>query len=322
MQYRELGASNLRVSVVGLGGNTFGPPRLTIVESQRCIERAAELGVNFIDTAFTYGQGNSEVHIGRALMGSREQWIIASKFNLGQRLPDETVRACIVRQCETSLMRLGSDYLDLYQIHGSAQGIEEEAILAALAELVGAGKVRWVGECNYAAWRHASAIQLARRHGWPQMISCQNHYNLLRRHVEFETLPFCREYGVGFLPYFPLAGGFLTDKYERGQPAPSGTRGAAGSPIVAKSRSVRNEAIQHALKEWAHARGHTLGELAIAWLLSRPEVSSVLTGVSTPAQVEQNVRAAEWVLTDSERAAVDEISAWDGSTESAEIHPR
>ncbi|HNZ89604.1 MAG TPA: aldo/keto reductase [Acidovorax sp.] len=319
MQYRTLGASDLRVSVIGLGGNTFGPPRLTLAQSVRCIERAGELGVNFIDTAITYGQGESEAHIGQALVGRRQDWVLATKFNLAHRAPGESVRERILKHCETSLRRLQSDYIDLYQLHYNAPGVAAEEVLEVLADLVRTGKVRWVGQCNLASWRHAGLLAQAQRQGGPAMVSCQNHYNLLRRQVEFETLPFCREKGIAFLPYFPLAGGFLTDKYEAGQPAPQGTRGAAGSPIVTRSRTARNETIQAALKSWAHARGHTLGELAVAWLLSHPEIPSVIAGVSTPEQVEQNVRAADWVLSDAERTQVDAIAAWDGSEELAEM---
>lgn len=319
MQYRTLGASDLRVSVIGLGGNTFGPPRLAPEQSARCIARAGELGVNFIDTAVTYGQGESESHIGRALVGCRHNWVIATKFNLAHRAPGESVRERILKHCDTSLRRLQSDHIDLYQLHYHSPGVPDGEVLDVLSELVQAGKVRWVGQCNLASWRHATLLEVSQREGWPAMVSCQNHYNLLRRQVEFETLPFCREKGIAFLPYFPLAGGFLTDKYEAGQPAPQGTRGAAGSPIVTRSRTARNEAIQAVLKDWAHARGHSLGELAVAWLLSHPEIPSVIAGVSTLEQVEQNVCAADWVLTDAERAEVDALAAWDGSDELAEM---
>ena len=319
MQYRTLGSSDLRVSVIGLGGNTFGPPRLTPEQSVRCIERAGELGINFIDTAVTYGQGESEAHIGQALAGRRHDWVLATKFNLAWRAEGETVRERIVKHCETSLKRLQTDHIDLYQLHYHAPGVPADEVLETLADLVQAGKVRWVGQCNLASWRHADWLATARQRGLPQMVSCQNHYNLLRRHVEFETLPFCREQGIGFLPYFPLAGGFLTDKYVAGQPAPEGTRGAAGSPIVARSRTARNEAIQSALKGWAHAQGHTLGELAVAWLLSHPEIPSVIAGVSSLEQVEQNARAAQWVLSEAQRAEVDALAAWEGSEELAEM---
>lgn len=319
VRYRKLGSSNLSVSVSGLGGNTFGPPRLDKGQSVACIRRARDLGVNFIDTANIYGEGLSEEHVGAAIKGHREEWVIATKFNLLKLGANESVGEHIKHQCDDSLRKLGTDYIDLYQIHMPAAATPVEQILQALADLVRAGKVRWVGSCNYASWRHAEALDAASRHDWPPMISAQNHYNLLRRHVELETLPFCTERGVGFLPYHPLAGGFLTDKYVSGKPAPAGTRGAAGSPIVKRSRTARNEALQSALKEWAHGRGHSLAELAVAWLLASPSVASVIAGVSSPAQVEENVRASEWVLSEAERLEVDAIASWDGSSEKIEL---
>lgn len=319
MQYRPIGASNLQASVIGLGGNTFGPPRLTAPQSLACIQRAHELGINFIDTATMYGGGHSEAFIGEAIAGCRHDWIIATKFNLARRDPEVSVRARILEHCDTSLKRLRTDHIDLFQLHFTAPGVSDAEVLEVLHELVQAGKVRWVGACNFSAWRQAGALAEADRHHWPRLVSCQNHYNLLRRHVEYETLPFCRERQVGFLPYFPLAGGYLTDKYEAGLPAPAGTRGAAGSPIVVASRNARNELIQPQLKAWAHDRGHTLSELAVSWLLSHPEIPSVIAGVSSPEQVEQNVRGAAWVLSDAERAEVDAIAAWDGSAQLAEM---
>lgn len=313
MHYRTLGATDLQVSVVGLGGNTFGPPRLALAQSIACIARAGELGINFVDTATRYGQGESEGHIGQALEGKRDKWVIATKFHLQGLAPGESVRDRVRSHCETSLKRLQTDRIDLFQLHFSQPGVLVEEVWAALDELVRDGKVRYVGECNHAAWRHAELAALARSRGWPEPVSCQNHYNLLRRHVELETLSYCGERGVAFLPYFPLAGGFLSDKYQAGAPAPAGTRGAAGSPIVRDSRTPRNEALQAQLKDWAHARGHSLGELAIAWLLAHPEVPSVIAGVSTTAQVEANARAADWVLSEGERAEVDALAGWDGS---------
>lgn len=319
MQYRRLGSSDLDVSVIGLGGNTFGPPRLDAAQTAGCIARAADLGINFIDTAVVYGEGHSEDFIGQAIAGRRSDWIIASKFNLARRAPGESVRQRVLSHCESSLRRLRSDYIDLYQIHFKPQGVDDDEWLEVLDELVRAGKVRWAGCCNYAAWRHAGALETAARQGWPRLVSSQNHYNLLRRHVEFETLPFCAERGLAFLPYFPLAGGFLTDKYEAGQPAPAGTRGAAGSPIVQSSRSEHGEAVQARLKRWAQARGRSLGELALAWLLSHPEIPAVIAGVSSPQQVEDNAKAAQWQLSEAERAEVDAIAAWDGSDQLCEM---
>ena len=312
MEFRRLGNSDLDVSVVGLGGNTFGQPRLDRAASIDCIRKASERGVNIIDTALIYGAGESETYIGEAICGHRKDWIVATKFNFFAMGEGETVGERISKQCEESLRKLGTDYIDLYQIHMPAAGIREEEILEAQAGLVSSGKVRWIGECNYASWRHAEANGIAEAHGWPQMVSAQNHYSLLHRQVEIETLPFCRERNVGFLPYHPLAGGFLADKYVKGEAAPEGTRGAAGSPIVTNSRTPQNEDMQDALKTWARERGHTLAELAFAWLLARPEVTSIVAGVSSPAQVEMNVRGGSWVLSQQEKEEIDKIASPSG----------
>lgn len=308
----------MRVSEVGLGGNTFGPPRLDFEASKACIRRAGELGINFIDTAAVYGNGCSEDYIGKAITGERNRWVLATKFNFWKMGPSETVASRIRAQCEESLRKLRTDYIDLYQLHMPDPSAPMEHVLDVLGRLVQEGKVRWVGVCNVSSWRHAFALDLAGARGLPRFVSSQNHYNLLRRHVELETLPFCEEQQIGFLPYHPLAGGFLTDKYEQGKPAPPGTRGAAGSPIVTKTRSTRAEAIQTQLKEWSRRHGRQLGELAIAWLLSRYAVSSVIVGVSSPSQVELNAHAAQWALSDSEIDEVEAIAVWDAGDISSE----
>lgn len=319
MKFRRLGKSDLQLSVIGLGGNTFGPPRIDQQQTTRCILHALELGVNFIDTASIYGQGMSETFIGNALQGRRDQAVIATKFNLSKMKDGETVRERIIGSCEASLGKLRTDRIDLLQIHAPDGSVAPEEILAPLAELVRQGKIRHIGECNYAAWRHMESLCVSRQHGWPELVAAQNHYNLVRRHVELELLPFCQAQQIGFIPYHPLAGGFLTDKYEKGKLAPAGSRGAAGSPIVTRMRSPARENLQDRLKHWAHSKGHTLGELAVAWLLARREVTSVITGVSTPEQVELNVAGAQWQLGEDERKEVDAIAAWDGSTESIEM---
>ena len=317
MDKRKIGSSDLLVSVVGLGGNVFGPPRLDQAASDLNIHRAQDLGINFIDTAAIYGQGKSETIIGNALKGRRNDWVIATKFTL-RDLGDETPKQRIVRQVNESLKYLQTDRIDLMQIHFPEPSLAPEVILEVLNEFVKAGKIRYIGECNYASWRHAEAIHVARRNGWPEMVSAQNHYNLVHRLPELELLPFCKAYDVGFIPYFPLGAGVLTGKYRPGQPAPAGSRGAAGSPAVNRTRTPENEAIAEALRLWAEARGHTLGELAIAWLLSRPMLSSVITGTSSVAQVEANAKAAAWRLSAAETAEVDAIAKWDGTGEGAE----
>ena len=320
MKYCSLGRTGLQVSEIGLGGNTFGPPRLDKESSIACLRRAEELGVNFIDTAAIYGEGHSESFIGEALAGQRNRWIIATKFNFWKMGPEETPASRVRRQCEESLRKLRTETIDLYQMHAHAPTLAMEDILEVLSELVAEGKVRYVGACNFSSWRHMQALETARHHGWPEFVSSQNHYNLLHRHVELETLPFCTEENIAFLPYHPLAGGFLTDKYIKDQPAPPGTRGAAGSPIIKRSRTPRNETTQDLLKHWAHAQGHTLSELAFAWLLHSPQVASVIAGVSSPAQVEANVKSGTWMLSAEQRAEVEAIAAWDGSNEPIEMY--
>ena len=317
MEYRQLGSSELKVSVVGLGGNVFGPPRLDQEQSVRNVHRGLELGVNFIDTAITYGQGQSEVFIGDAIKDRRQDVIVSTKFDF-QRLEKETPGQRIQARCEESLRKLQTDYIDLYQVHFPAPTIPPEEILGPMDDLVRQGKVRYIGQCNYAAWRHCEALNVCRRLGLAELVSAQNHYNLVRRQVELDLLPFCAAYNVGFIAYFPLGGGTLTGKYRPGEPPPPGTRGAAGSAIVKRLRTERNQALAVELERYAQERGHTLGELAIAWLVACPQVSVVITGTSTPEHVQANVASADWRLTPEEKAEVDRIAAWDGSVETIE----
>jgi aryl-alcohol dehydrogenase-like predicted oxidoreductase len=317
VEYRQLGKSDMRVSAVGLGGNTFGPPRIDQEMTTRNIQRALELGINFIDTAIIYSQGKSEEFIGNALKGRRSEAIIATKFTL-RNLEGEAPRQRILRQCEESLRKLQTDHIDLYQLHFPSPSIPPEEVLRPLDDLVKQGKVRYIGQSNHAAWRHCAYLWTSRRLGLAEFVTCQNHYNLVHRHPELETLPFCQEYGIGFIPYFPLGGGFLTGKYRPGEPPPPGTRGAAGSPIVKRTRTARNETLVLSLEAFAKERGHTVTELAIAWLLAHPEVCVVITGTSNPQQVEENAKSADWRLTPEEREQVDQLAAWDGSGASME----
>ena len=318
MEKRQLGNSDLQVSIVGLGGNTFGPPRLDQEQTTKNIHRALELGINFIDTAIGYGEGESERFIGNAMKGKRDQLVIATKFNLRNRKEGESVRDRILAACDESLSKLQTDHIDLYQIHLPDATIPEEEVLEPMSLLVQQGKIRYIGESNYGAWRHAVTNAVAEKNGWPGMISAQNHYNILRRHVELEILPYCERFNIGFLPFFPIAGGFLSGKYQLGQAAPEGTRGAEGSGIISKNRNARNEALLPKLEDFAKAHGHTVLELAFAWLLGHNAVSSVIAGTSSVAQVEANAAAADWKLTPEEVQAVNELAAWDGTGESVD----
>lgn len=317
---RRLGHSGLEVSVVGLGGNTFGPPRLDEAATRRVIDVAIDLGVNLIDTANVYGQGHSEEFIGRALGHHRDNVIIATKFNL--RGPGEgTVRDRIVNQADRSLRQLRTDHIDLYQLHLPEPAIPAEQILEPLSELVSEGKVRAIGVCNYASWRLAEAAHLARANKWPEFATVQNYLHLLARESESEVFPYCEAYGCSILPYHPLAGGFLTGKYQAGQAPPPGTRGAAGSPIIKTMRTAANYARLKGLELFCAEQGHTVGELAIAWLAAKPIVASVIAGVSNPEQLAANVGAGQWMLTAEQLTAIDEIVSGQPGVRSPETSP-
>lgn len=303
---RPLGRSGIEVSSIGLGGNTFGPPRLDQEATTSVVRAALDAGVNFLDTAIVYGEGWSETFVGRALHGRRDEMVLATKcnfFNLGEQSPADRVRA----QAHESLRKLDTDRIDLLQVHFPSDEVPVEELLGVLDETVREGIVRAVGVCNYASWRLAEAQCAALLAGTTAFVTVQNHHSLLARESEPEVLPYCRRNGIGFLPYHPLAGGFLTGKYRQGQPPPPGTRGAAGSPIVTSMRTEQNWQLLDQLERFAGARGRALGELAIAWLLADQAVSSVIAGVSNPQQLQANIAAATWSLDEAELAELDEI---------------
>jgi aryl-alcohol dehydrogenase-like predicted oxidoreductase len=307
MEYRQLGNTGLEISAVGLGGNVFGPPRQDLPSSIATVHHALALGVNFIDTAYIYNDGRSEEFLGKALAGRRGEVILASKCHLWNMAEGESVAARIRSHCETSLRRLNTDYLDLLQLHFPFPHVAAQEILEAFAPLVREGKVRHIGQCNYAAWRHAESLGEAARLGVPAFATAQHQCSLLVRGAQLELLPFCEEKGIGFLPYFPLAAGLLSGKYRPGEAAPAGTRGAAGSPPVTRLRTPHNERLLAALTEFAAARGHSLLELAFAWLLSQPAVSSVIAGTMSPAQLEANVNAGQWRLSAADGEALAQL---------------
>ena len=315
MQYRKLGTSDLDVSVIGLGTNNFGNPKRIAdpAESAKVINQCLDVGINLIDTADMYGDGQSEVHIGEALKTRRDEAIIATKFNLS-KLEGETVRQRIERMADESLKLLQTDRIDLYQLHFPAIGVSQEEIIEPMNDLVKAGKVRFIGACNYAGWRHAQADHVSHHHDYARMVSSQNYYNLFRRQVELELLPYCQEANVGFLPYFPLAGGWLTGKYKRNDTPAESARRMVGQLQGDDAARVTLDK----LDAYAAEKGHTILELAFSWLLAHPSVSSVIAGAMTPEQVIANSTAGDWVLTDEERDEIDAIAVWDGSNEEIE----
>jgi aryl-alcohol dehydrogenase-like predicted oxidoreductase len=308
VDYRQLGTSGARVSVIGLGTNQFGG-KVDQQGVQAIIDQAIELGINLIDTADVYQQGRSEETLGVALKDRRHQVILATK-GVSKTGPDPNdygaSRYHLAQAVEASLRRLQTDVIDLYQIHRWDETTPIDETLRALDDLVRAGKICYVGASNFAAWQLARANLLTEIRGWSPFITIQPHYHMLEREVERELLPYCDAYGVGILPYFPLAGGFLTGKYQRGQPAPAGSRGES-SAYVQQYMTDANYTIVERLAAWANARSHTIGELAHAWLLLHPRVCSVISGVTSVAQLQRNASAAGWQLSPGEQAEVNAI---------------
>jgi len=312
MSYRRLGDSGLRVSVVGLGCNNFGS-RIDEARTRAVVHAALEQGITLFDTSDTYGnRGLSETFLGAALRGRRDEVVIATKFGndmAGTNGPDwgaRGARGYIIRAVEASLRRLGTDWIDLYQMHVPDPGTPIEETLSALDDLVRAGKVRYLGHSNFAAWQVADAAWVARTRGLTPFISAQNHYNLLHRQPEAELLPACQRFGLGLLPYFPLASGLLTGKYRRGEAAPAGTR-LANPAQSARLANAPWDTIE-ALAAFAAERGVTMVDVAIGWLAAQPTVASVIAGATTPEQVRTNVAAAAWRPTPEDLAALDAIT--------------
>jgi aryl-alcohol dehydrogenase-like predicted oxidoreductase len=310
MEYKNLGRSGLQVSLVGLGCNNFGR-RLDQQGTTAVVEKAIELGVTLFDTADVYGPGGlSEEYLGVALKPHRRNVVLATKFMgpMGEGpLWSGGSRRYIFEAVEASLRRLNTEYIDLYQIHFPDVRTPIEETMRALDDVVRAGKVRYIGCSNFAGWQVVESQWVARTEHLSPFVSAQNQYNLLDRRIERELVPACDKYGLGILPYFPLASGFLTGKYEEGKPAPEGTRLAA-MPGSERFLNDANFATLSGLRGFAESKGRSMLELAIGWLASQPHVGSVIAGATRPEQVEQNVAAAEWKLSVEERAEVDRIT--------------
>ncbi len=308
MQYRQLGKSGLKVSAIGLGTNQFGG-KVDQAGTKNIIDAALDAGVNLIDTADVYQGGRSEENIGIALKGRREDALIATKvfFKVGDDPNDSGAsRQHILIGVEASLRRLQTDYLDLYQIHRWDVDTPIEETMQALDDLVRQGKVRYIGASNFSGWQltHANAVSELR--GWTKFISVQPHYHIMERDIEKELLPACDYFGIGILPYFPLAGGFLTGKYLEGQPAPEGSRGES-SEYVKRYMTPEGYAKLSKLTAFAEEHGHSINELAHAWLLSQPMVSSVISGATKVEHVQANAAAGDWELSTAEITEVNAI---------------
>jgi aryl-alcohol dehydrogenase-like predicted oxidoreductase len=307
MEMRRIGS--LDVSLVGLGCNNFGM-RLDEGRSAAVIHAALDAGINFLDTADVYGgKGASETIIGTALVGRRDEVVIATKFAApfdgdppGRGAGADWIRDAV----DGSLRRLQTDRIDLYQQHVFDPEVPIEETQGALAELVAAGKVREIGSSNFDAAQIDAAEALSEARSWPRFVSVQNRFSLLDRDALADVIPACARLGVAFLPFFPLGSGMLTGKYKPGEAFPEGTRLASMPAKRAESFATdRNHRLVEALDAVAAERGHTLLELAFAWLAAQPTIASVIAGATSPEQVAANVAAVEWTLTDADLAAVD-----------------
>ena len=310
MEYRQLGDSGLTVSVVGLGCNNFGG-RIGADQADAVVNAAVDAGITLFDTADVYGdRGGSEEILGASLGKRRDEVLIATKFGgdmKGVNGPDWGVRGSrryVRKAVESSLRRLGTDWVDLYQLHIPDPVTPIEETLAALSELVAEGKVRYIGSSQFAGWQVVDADWAARTAGLEHFVSAQNKYSLLDREIEDDLVPACEHLGIGILPYFPLESGLLTGKYKRGETAPDGTRLASQPERLARADFDKIEA----LDTFAAERDLTLLDVAIGGLAAQPAVGSVIAGATTPEQIAQNVAAGQWDPTVEDLATLDELT--------------
>lgn len=307
MHFRQVGNSGLRVSAVGLGCNNFGG-RIDVQGTRRVVDRALDLGITLLDTADSYGnRGGSETCLGECLGTRRKDVVLATKF--GWPMDDAGhlkggSRRYILSAVEDSLRRLKTDWIDLYQFHLPDPLTPLDETLRALDDLVRSGKVRYIGWSNAAAWQLADAAWIARTAGLERFISVQAELSLLERDAERELIPAAETYGMGLLPFYPLAGGLLTGKYRDGAEMPAGARLTSTPKLAQKYMTPRNWSRMKALEEFCTGQGKTMLDLAFAWLLSHRSVPSVIAGATRPEQVDANVAAAGWTLTDKDRISV------------------
>ena len=312
MEYRNLGFSGLRVSLVGLGCNNFGM-RLDLEQTRAVVDRAFDLGITLFDTADMYGgRGGSETQLGKILGHRRKDIVLASKF--GMAMSDDGTkigasRRYIMSAVEDSLRRLKTDWIDLYQLHQPDPLTPLDETMQALDDLVTQGKIRYIGCSNLPSWQVVESQWISKSMGLNRFVSCQDEYNILNRNVEAELIPAMQKYGCGLLPYFPLASGLLTGKYKRTE-MPEGAR-LTDMPTFANRIYLTDENfdIVDNLHKFANKTGHSILELAFGWMASRPTTASIIAGATKPEQIDANVAAVNWVLSQSEIDEVDKISA-------------
>ena len=312
MEKRTLGRSGLQVTVVGLGCNNFGG-RIDLEASRKVIHKALDLGINLFDTADVYGnKGGSETVMGQILGDRRKEIVLATKFcapmdEAGQL--KGASRRYIMSAIEASLKRLKTEWIDLYQVHQTDASTPMEETLRTLDDLIRQGKVRYIGLSNHAAWRVVEAQWIAEHYSLNAFISCQDEYSLLVRGAEKELIPAMQSYGLGLLPYFPLANGLLTGKYKRNAAMPEGARLTKTQNLADRYLTDSNWQTTEKLSDFVAKRGHSMLELAFSWLAQRPTVTSVIAGATKPEQLEQNVKAAGWQMSAEDMAEIDKIAA-------------
>jgi aryl-alcohol dehydrogenase-like predicted oxidoreductase len=311
MDFRRLGNTGMRVSAVGVGCNPFGN-EVDAAMAARIVHRALDLGVTYFDTADSYFNGRSEEYLGHALQGRRGDAVIATKF--GNRVEPGAgggaSRRYLIQACEASLRRLGTDYIDVYQLHAPDRATPLDETMRALDDLVRAGKVRYLGCSNFYEWEIVEALWTADKERLTPFVVAQDFHNLLYRDIEKRMEPCCIKFGLGMLAYFPLAGGLLSGTYCRGVAPPAGSRGAR-RPSFATWNSARNWDVQERLAAFATERGWTLPQMALAWLLSRKMTVSVIAGADTPEHAAANVTALDVRFSPEDLAEIDRITLVD-----------
>lgn len=314
MKYRKLGNTGLIVSEVGLGSMQFGTKmnmgNLGQEDTSRMVKLAFDRGVNFIDTADVYSIGESETLLGNALKGVRNEIVLATKVRLpmgGNFNHSGATRVNIMREIESSLSRLQTDYIDLYQVHGWDSNTPLEETLRTLNDLVRQGKVRYIGLSNLMSWQAATAIMLQEQQGLEKYVTAQMYYSLVGRGIEHEFLSFAKYHRVGILVWSPLAGGFLSGKYSRANPAPAGSRFADAGQFVPFDKEMGYRVID-VLKQVSARYGESPASVALAWTLGRPAVSSVIIAARTPEHLEQNIRAVDLGLSEEDVRLLDAVS--------------
>lgn len=318
VEYVKLGRTGLKVSRLCLGCLNFGWTT-DETESVRIIHRALDAGINFIDTANVYGQGASEIIVGKALAGRRDQVVLATKFSraVGDGPNDRgNSRWHIMREVERSLKRLGTDYIDLYQVHRPDPDTPMDETLSALTDLVRQGKVRYIGTSTFPAWELCESLWIADRFGYERFVCEQPPYNILNRSIERELLPFARKHGFAIIPWSPLAAGWLSGKYRRGQPPPPGSRATRRHWDLESELSARRFDAVEQLEALARDVGKTLSQVALNWLLQQPAVTAPIIGPRTMEQLLDNLGALDWSLGPEHLEAIDRIVP-----PGTEIHP-